>query len=190
MPIFRKIPIEVEAVQFTDETKDRVYAWATAIQMNVTHSWDENDKPILKVPTPEGEMICSLGDYLIKEPFPTDWRKLYPCKQSIFEQSYKIIELFKKEKIYESMTLKQNKMDTTNSKQELADKWGYQNKGYDGALFDCRAALLVDLDELLKENNKSLLVEIKAMTEHLGQEERNEYFNIKINQNEKANNNG
>ena len=72
------------------------------------------------------------------------------------------------------------------SKQELADKWGYQTaKGYDGALFDCRAALLVDLDELLKENNKSLLVEIKAMTEHLGQEERNEYFNIKINQNEK-----
>ena len=88
---YRKIPVEVEAVQFTNKTKDRVYAWATSIQGNVFHDWDENKQPILKIPTLEGEMICSLGDYLIKEPFPTDWRKLYPCKQSIFEQSYEAV---------------------------------------------------------------------------------------------------
>jgi hypothetical protein len=89
---YRKIPVEVEAVQFTDKTKDRVYAWAKSIQGSVFHDWDENKQPILKIPTLEGEMICSLGDYLIKEPFPTDWRKLYPCKQSIFEQSYEALE--------------------------------------------------------------------------------------------------
>lgn len=87
----RKIPIEVEYMQFTDENKNQVYRWASSIQMNIYHSW-EDDKPCLKIPTLEGEMICSLGDYLIKEPFPTDWRKLYPCKPDIFEKTYEAVE--------------------------------------------------------------------------------------------------
>lgn len=85
---FIKNQIEVEAVQFTDKNKDQVYNWASSIQGNVFHSWDENKQPILKIPTLEGEMTCALGDYIIVEPFPTDWRKLYPCKQSIFEKTY------------------------------------------------------------------------------------------------------
>lgn len=84
---FRKKPIDVEAVQFLDKNKDEVYSWAKSIQANVYHSW-EDGKPCLKVPTLEGEMICSLGDFLIKEPFPTDWRKLYPCKEDIFFKTY------------------------------------------------------------------------------------------------------
>ncbi|NFG31419.1 hypothetical protein FDC58_04790 [Clostridium botulinum] len=85
---FRKKPVEIEAVQFTDKNKDQVYHWATEIQMNISHSWDKDNKPCLIVPTLEGEMICSLGDYLIKEPFPTDWRKIYPCKEDIFKKTY------------------------------------------------------------------------------------------------------
>jgi hypothetical protein len=85
---FRKKPVEVDAIQFTDQNKDMVYNWAKSIQANVYHSWDDNKKPILSIPTLEGEMKCAIGDYLIVEPFPTDWRKLYPCKQSIFEQTY------------------------------------------------------------------------------------------------------
>jgi hypothetical protein len=84
---FRKKPVVIEAMKFTDENKDMVYSWAREIQQNVTHSW-EDGKPCLLVPTLEGEMTCSLGDYLIKEPFPTDWRKLYPCKPTIFENTY------------------------------------------------------------------------------------------------------
>ena len=91
MPIFRKTPVEVEAFQFTDETKNQVYALATSIQQNVYAGFDENNKPIMNIPTLEGEMTCSLGDYLIKEPFPTDSRKLYPCKQEIFEQTYEVV---------------------------------------------------------------------------------------------------
>jgi hypothetical protein len=84
---FRKKPVTVEAVQFTDKNKDMVYHWAFQIQGNVYHSWkDEN--PILLIPTLEGEMVCELGDWLIVEPFPTDWRKLYPCKPDIFEKTY------------------------------------------------------------------------------------------------------
>jgi len=88
---YRKIPIEIDAVEFTDETKDQVYNWAKSIQGNVFHSWDENDKPVLMIPTLEGEMACSLGDFIIVEPFPTDRRKLYPCKPSIFHNTYEKI---------------------------------------------------------------------------------------------------
>jgi hypothetical protein len=86
----RKIPIEVEYMQFTDENKNQVYSWASEIQMNITPSF-EDGKPCLRVPTLEGEMTCSLGDYLIKEPFPTDWRRLYPCKPDIFKKTYEIV---------------------------------------------------------------------------------------------------
>ncbi|MBY7007891.1 hypothetical protein FDB14_15250 [Clostridium botulinum] len=88
---FRKKPVEIEAVQFTDSNKNQVYNWAMEIQMNISHSWDKDNKPCLTIPTLEGEMICSLGDYLIKEPFPTDWRKIYPCKEDIFKKTYEKI---------------------------------------------------------------------------------------------------
>jgi hypothetical protein len=83
--------VEVDAIQFTNENKDQVYSWATEIQSNIQHSWDKDNKPCLLIPTLEGEMICSLGDYLIKEPLPTDWRKIYPCKEEIFNKTYKEI---------------------------------------------------------------------------------------------------
>jgi hypothetical protein len=87
---YRKLPVEIEAFPFTDENKNQVYSWASEIQMNIRPGF-EGDKSCLKVPTLEGEMICSLGDYLIKEPFPTDWRKFYPCKPDIFNKTYEPI---------------------------------------------------------------------------------------------------
>jgi hypothetical protein len=89
---FVKNPVEIDAVQFTEENKDQVFAWATQIQQNVYHGWEDN-QPILKIPTLEGFMTCSLNDYLIVEPFPTDWRKLYPCKPDIFKKTYTKIEI-------------------------------------------------------------------------------------------------
>lgn len=83
-----KRPIEVQAVQFTNENKDQVYSWAAQIQNNVYHDWDDDKNPILVIPTLEGEMKCEIGDYIIVEPFPTDWRKLYPCKAEIFHKTY------------------------------------------------------------------------------------------------------
>ncbi len=85
-----KLPIEIEAVKFTDENKDQVYSWASALQNNVYHGFDVLGKPILKIPKLGGDMICSIGDYLIKDPFSTDWCKLYPCKPNIFKQAYDI----------------------------------------------------------------------------------------------------
>ncbi len=47
---YRKIPVEVEAIQFTDKTKDRVYNWAKSIQGNVFHDWDDFGSASLFVP--------------------------------------------------------------------------------------------------------------------------------------------
>lgn len=90
--LYRKVAVTVKAVQFTSDNKDLVYNWAKSIQANVFHDWDDNKQPILKIPTLEGEMECSIGDYLIIEPFPTDWRKLYPCKSSIFNKTYELFD--------------------------------------------------------------------------------------------------
>jgi len=89
---YRKKPVAIEARQFTEESKDKVYNWASEIQQNIQPSWDKEGKPCLLIPTLEGEIICSFGDYLIVEPFPTDWRKIYPCKESIFNKTYEKVE--------------------------------------------------------------------------------------------------
>jgi hypothetical protein len=78
------MPVVVEAQQFTDELKYRVYSWARSIQANVYHSFDDAGKPFLRIPTLEGEMTCSLGDWVIRGVKG----ELYPCKPDIFEQTY------------------------------------------------------------------------------------------------------
>jgi len=92
MAKWRKKPVVVEAMQFTNETKNRVYYWCSSQQMNIYPSFDDNNNPILKIPTLDGEMIASIGDYVIKEPYPTDWRKFYPCKPDIFHATYEKVE--------------------------------------------------------------------------------------------------
>ncbi len=93
-----KKPIKITAVRFIEKTKDQVYTWATSIQGNVTYGWNKEGKPILKIPTLEGDMECALGDYLIVEPFPTEDRKLYPCKPFVFESAYEEVVNNKKNK--------------------------------------------------------------------------------------------
>lgn len=42
----------------------------------------------IAIDTRDGTMIASVGDWIIKEPFPTDDRKFYPCKPEQFEASW------------------------------------------------------------------------------------------------------
>ena len=56
----------VEAFQFTDVEKDRVLQWAASKQMNVTHGWDTDHKPIIIVPVGISSTVyCSLNDWII-----------------------------------------------------------------------------------------------------------------------------
>lgn len=89
---YRKKPVVVEAMRFTDKDKGRVYHWASEQQMNIYPAFDKDGKPVLRIPTLDGEMTASIGDYVVKEPFPTDWRKFYPCKPDIFEKTYELVK--------------------------------------------------------------------------------------------------
>lgn len=81
---YKKKPVVIEAMQFTFEEKDRVYNWAHDLQQNVWPSFDDDKKPVIKIPTLEGEMTCSLNDWIIRGVKG----ELYPCKPDIFEATY------------------------------------------------------------------------------------------------------
>lgn len=79
---YERLPKTVEAVQFTEANKDRIFNSLTG-----QYAADfEDGKPILKVKTIHGEVaVVRIGDWIIKEP------KLgcyYPIKDDIFRDGY------------------------------------------------------------------------------------------------------
>jgi len=86
MAKYCKKPIVVEAIQFTDETRDQVFNNLTG---NITTDF-EDGKPILKVKTIRGEIaIVRLGDWIIKE----NKQGYYcPCKPDVFKKTYEKVE--------------------------------------------------------------------------------------------------
>ena len=82
--MYKKKPVIIEAEIFTEESKDKVLSWAKEYQYNIQHSCSDEGKPILLIPTLEGEMVCCLGDYLIKGV----QGEFYPCKPAIFKMTY------------------------------------------------------------------------------------------------------
>ena len=81
---YRKNPVEIEAVQFTDDPD-------TLIKINdglgldpVNVSYEDPDNPVLKIPTLEGVMTAQVGDYIIKGVNG----EFYPCKPDIFKETY------------------------------------------------------------------------------------------------------
>jgi|GEM_PF-2125095 len=90
MKTFRKKPVQITAVQLTHENLQEVLVWANSIQP-ADKQVKESEAGIL-IPTKEGEMLCGFGDYLIKEPFPTDDRMFYPCKADMFDLTYEEVK--------------------------------------------------------------------------------------------------
>lgn len=84
MAKYRKLPIEIEAEQFTEETKNQVFNWISCTVEPIFI----NGKPAMKIQTLEGNMIAHIGDYVIKGVKG----EFYPCKQDIFEATYELVE--------------------------------------------------------------------------------------------------
>lgn len=84
MAKFREKPVVIEAVQFTDEYKDRVANWIT----RNTAAIFIDDRPALKIQTPEGVMIANLGDWVIRDVEGA----FRPCKPDIFTKTYEPVE--------------------------------------------------------------------------------------------------
>lgn len=79
---YERLPKTVEAVQFTEANKDRIFNSLTG-----QYAADfENGKPILKVITIHGEIaVVRLGDWIVKEPRLGCY---YPIKDAIFRDGY------------------------------------------------------------------------------------------------------
>jgi hypothetical protein len=85
MPRFRKKPVEVEAVQFTEESKDQVFNWVRCTKAAGT---DVDGSPFLKIQTLEGVMLAEVGDWIIRGVAG----EFYPCKPDIFDATYEPLD--------------------------------------------------------------------------------------------------
>ena len=88
MTKYRKKPIIIEAEQFTDENKCLLLHDLQAQQMNIQPFVDNSGRPVILIPTLEGEMAASLGDFIIKG----IKGEFYPCKPDIFADTYEKVE--------------------------------------------------------------------------------------------------
>jgi hypothetical protein len=80
---YRKKPVVIEAVQFTGDNALAIVKWMGARYVSTGVDGDR-----LIIPTLEGDMTASLGDWVIKGV----QGEFYPCKPSIFEATYEPVE--------------------------------------------------------------------------------------------------
>lgn len=89
---YRKKPVVIEALQWTDNTKEIIQFCGYNCSYIVDDSAYEVGKgtPIEKliIHTLEGDMAASRNDYIIKGVNG----EFYPCKPDIFEKTYEIAE--------------------------------------------------------------------------------------------------
>lgn len=81
---YQKRPVVVEAVRVDEATIEQIHAW---IEREGGRAW-LLPSYVIAIDTPEGVMRAEFGDWVIREPFPTDHRAFYPCKASIFDRCY------------------------------------------------------------------------------------------------------
>jgi hypothetical protein len=73
----RKKPVVIEAVQFTGNNVDEILEFAK-------DSFNNPSTSEIVIPTLEGNMMVSIGDYVIKGVNG----EFYPCKPDIFDKTY------------------------------------------------------------------------------------------------------
>jgi hypothetical protein len=79
---FRKKPLEVDAEQFTEEKKNRVFNWMDG---NRYPDFEGND-PIIRFTTIHGdEAVARIGDWVVKDSEPGTY---YPVKNDVFAKTY------------------------------------------------------------------------------------------------------
>lgn len=80
MPMFRKKPVVVEAVNWIEMPRKEFEAWCPT----ATCHQDDSCRPYLKIKTLEGVMQADEGDWIIKGVKG----EFYPCKPDIFAATY------------------------------------------------------------------------------------------------------
>lgn len=93
MPMFRKKPVVVEAVRFTDQPSEidgpepQWYSAAHTIDRGDVGSVTYADGT-LRICTLEGEMTASPGDWIVRG----IKGEIYPCKPDIFAATYELVQ--------------------------------------------------------------------------------------------------
>ena len=95
---YRKKPVEIEAIQYNGNSNKQEIEQFVGKELkseleSETAYVAGKGAPIfsLLIETKEGVMKAFMGDWIIKEPFPTGDRDFYPCKPDIFELTYEKI---------------------------------------------------------------------------------------------------
>jgi len=101
---YRKKPVVIEAVKWDGNNQREMFNFLTNGTKKIHPITLEEDNfridlvnggcqvGNLIIKTSEGDMLADIGDYVIKEPFPTKDRIFYPCKPDIFEKTYELVE--------------------------------------------------------------------------------------------------
>lgn len=85
MPKFRKIPVEIEAVQFNNDNPNEAFNF---ISCNRVAGFNSDGSKCIIIQTLEGNMKAEIGDWIIKGVNG----EFYPCKPDIFEKTYEKVE--------------------------------------------------------------------------------------------------
>lgn len=84
---FRKRPVEIEAAKITDDLSiAAIFGWMSAHGVMPTVRGDVRPFGLI-IPTLEGNMLASSGDYVIRG----IEGEFYPCKPTIFEATYEAV---------------------------------------------------------------------------------------------------
>lgn len=88
MAKYRKIPVVIEAVQWTGDNVREIYDFTLNDKNNKSITVTDYPEKALYIETLEGTMKASEGDYIIKGV----QGEIYPCKPNIFEQTYEEVK--------------------------------------------------------------------------------------------------
>lgn len=86
MPQYRKKPVLIEARQLTDNKAESMSIIKWMFDYNC-HAIYHGETGYITIPTLEGNHLAKIGDYIIRGVVD----EFYPCKQSIFENTYEEI---------------------------------------------------------------------------------------------------
>lgn len=79
-----KKPVTIEAVKWDGENIEEIKAFVGSSYIGGENGYDKK----LVISTLEGDMLASIGDYIIKGVKG----EFYPCKPDIFENAYDIVD--------------------------------------------------------------------------------------------------
>jgi len=80
---YRKKPVTIEAVEFTGTNYDECIEFCENSYCPDSREVGYRDESLI-IKTLEGEMLCNVGDFIIKGVEG----EFYPCKPSVFDKTY------------------------------------------------------------------------------------------------------